>query len=187
MTRRSMQIRALLSLGILVGLSSVSTLAAWTGTATATSNITSGTVALGAGATAGTASKATYPVPIPTTNWYPGTTAAATVVVMNTGSLPAQYSIKGSINEDSDGVLGQNLVVSVKTGSAVSSTACSGEKEILSKAAGTIFSGEAIRPKLEPGAYESICVQYSLPATAASSLQGETTTINLVFTSSVGS
>ena len=192
MSRRGMQVKALLSIGILAGVGAVSTLAAWTGAATATSEISAAKVSLGAGATAG-ATTASYTVPIDQTNWYPGMSQAAVVVVTNTSSIAVPYSITGSAVDSGAETLGNALSVSVKTGSKVTGTVpnatCDGtDNTIVDKAAGNAFPEPELRPdKLAPGASESLCVQYSLPTSAPNTVQGKSTTIKLTFTSTVGS
>lgn len=187
MSRRSIQIKAILSLGVLVGLGSVSTLAAWTGTATATSPISAGTISLAVGGSAAGATTASYTVPITPTTWYPGTTGAATVVVKNTSSVSAPYSIKGSVTESGGATLGLSMVVSVKTGATLSGSTCQGGTEVVAKPAGSAFPADATRPALAAGASESLCVQYTLPINAANALQGASTSLILTFTASVGS
>ncbi|RWZ85201.1 SipW-dependent-type signal peptide-containing protein [Glutamicibacter sp. HZAU] len=191
MSRRSVQIKAILSMGILVGLGAVSTLAAWTGTATATSSITAAKVSLGVGATASGATSASYTVPLSSVNWYPKVSAAAIVVVKNTSSVSLPYSIKGSITESDGAELGKAMEVVVKTGSSVSGTVpnatCSGSAKTLEKSPGSAFSADAKSlGELAAGATETFCVQYSLPENAANNLQGATTKVDLVFTGTVG-
>lgn len=186
--RRGMQLKALLSMGILLGFGAVSTLAAWTGTATATSSLGAATVTLGVGATA--VDTNSYTVPISGANWYPGLSQAAVVVVKNTGSVTVPYSISGSITETGAGALGNALNVVVTTG-AVTVTApnsfCGGA-HLLEKPALAAFPSAAAGPAtLAPQASVTLCVQYSLPAGAASSLQGNSTSVKLTFTASVGS
>ncbi|MGP9490165.1 hypothetical protein ACT3UD_14375 [Glutamicibacter sp. 287] len=191
MSTRSIRIKAILSMGILVGFGAVSTLAAWTGTATATSNISSATVALGVGATAGAANATTYQMPITGNNLYPGTSSASTVVVKNTGTISAPYTVQGKITESGASTLGAGLNISVKIGATVSGSGsnvtCSGGTTIVSKSAGAQFNGSSTPRSLDSGASELLCIQYSLPTTAANSLQGATTSIGLTFTSTVGS
>jgi len=191
MNDKSIRIKAVLSLGILVGFGAVSTLASWTGQATATSSISTATVALGVGGTAGSASSVSYQMPITGNNLFPGATSASVVVVKNTGSISAPYSFQGKITESGSATLGSALGIQVKTGASVSgsgsSVTCSGGTVLMTKTAGSKFgSASATRP-LTPGASESLCVQYSLPVTAANALQGASTTIALDFTSTVGS
>ncbi|MHA7225729.1 SipW-dependent-type signal peptide-containing protein [Glutamicibacter soli] len=191
MSRRSVQVKAILSMGILVGLGSVSTLAAWTGTATATTSITAAKVSLGVEATASSATSESYTVPVSSVNWYPGASAAAVVVVKNTSTVELPYSIRGSITDSGGVELGKAMQVQVKTGSTVSGTApsatCSGTAAIVDKKAGSAFGGSVEVSTLAAGASETLCVQYSLPVTAANNLQGATTKLDLVFTGTVGS
>ncbi len=191
MSRRSIQVKAILSLGIVVGLGAVSTLAAWSGTATATSNITAAQVSLGVGAAAASATTPSYTVPVSSVRWYPGVSAAAVVVVKNTSTVPMPFSIKGTITESGGAELGKAMNVVVKTGATLSGTApnvtCAGGTTLVTKAAGAAFGAEVTRPTLVADASESLCVQYSLPAAAANNLQGTTTKLDLIFTATVGS
>lgn len=187
MSRRGMQVKALLSMGILVGFGAVSTLAAWTGTATATSTISAATVALGVGKTA--TDSPTYTVPLSGSAWYPGMSQAAVVVVKNSSSIAVPYSISGSITEAGGGKLGNALNV-VVTGGTITGTApnaiCAGDP-LLSKGATLPFLETATQPSLAAGASETLCVQYSLPVSAANTLQGNSTTVKLTFTATLGS
>lgn len=189
MSRRGMQVKALLSMGILVGFGAVSTLAAWTGTATATATINAATVSLGAGATGSTTSTS-YTVPVTEANWYPGMSQAALVVVKNTSPISVPYSITGSVMETGNGTLGNALNVIVKTGGSVSGTApnatCLGTSLITKSSLGS-FPAAELRSPLTPGGTETLCVQYTLPTNAASGLQGNSTTVKLTFTATVGS
>ncbi|MGA7205768.1 MAG: hypothetical protein WBX27_14175 [Specibacter sp.] len=188
-SRRAMQVKALLSLGVLAGLGAVSTLAAWTGSATASATIGAGTVALGAGATAGTAT-ASYTV-VTAPNWFPGMSQAVPVVVKNSGTIAAVYSIQGSVAETGGGALGNGLNVLVTTGTVVGISptgVCSGGAELVAKAAGAAFPAAVARPTaLAAGSSETLCVQYTLPTTAPNSLQGSTTAVTLTFTATIGS
>ncbi|PRB70470.1 hypothetical protein [Arthrobacter sp. MYb213] len=191
MSRRAMQVKALLAMGILVGFGSVSTLAAWTGTATATSSIESATVALGVGATDGTATLKSYPMVITGNNLYPGSSVASTVTVKNTGSISAPYTISGTITEDVSGTLGKGMTISVRANATVAGTGskvtCSGGSEVIAKNAGSQFSGTSSPRTLPAGSSEALCIQYSLPTSAANTLQKSSATLALNFTSTVGS
>lgn len=191
MNERSLRIKALLSLGILVGFGTVSTLASWTGQATATANVSTATVALGVGASAGTATSTTYQMPITGSSLFPGASSGSTVTVKNTGSIAAPYAFQGRVIESGSGTLGAGLGVIVKTGATLSGTGssvtCSGGTTLLTKNAGAAFGGATTARPLASGASETLCVQYSLPLSAANALQGASTTIELEFTSTVGS
>ncbi len=186
-----MQVKALLSMGILVGFGAVSTLAAWTGTATATADISAATVSLVAGAT-NSATTTDYTVPIAGANWYPGMSQAALVVVKNTSPISVPYSITGSVTESGSGTLGNALNVVVTPGWTVSGTApnatCTGTgTQLITKISLGTFPGAKPGSTLAPGGSETLCVQYSLPTNAASGLQGNSTTVKLTFTATVGS
>lgn len=186
--RRSMQLKAVLSLGMLVGLGAVSTLASWTGGATATAHITAATVSLGVGATAGGAT--TYTVPINGTNWYPGMSQAQNLVATNTSSVAVPYSISGSFTDGPAAGLGQAMTLVLSNGSVQGTppnAICSGGTQILKKDAMATFPTPASRGSLAPGASETFCVQYLLPLTAANMLQGASTSMTLTFTATVGS
>ncbi|PQZ94904.1 hypothetical protein CQ018_06070 [Arthrobacter sp. MYb227] len=187
MSRQGMQVKALLSMGILVGIGAVSTLAAWTGTATATSTVSAATVALGVGKTA--TDSPTYTVPLSGSAWYPGMSQSAVVVVKNSSSIAVTYTISGSTTETGGGKLGNALNVVVTDGAIAGSAPnaiCEGTP-LLSKGATQPFPTAQPRPSLAPGASETLCVQYSLPTSAANTLQGNSTTVKLTFTASVGS
>ncbi|GAA2956044.1 hypothetical protein ACFO7V_11965 [Glutamicibacter bergerei] len=190
MSRRAMQVKALLAMGILVGFGSVSTLASWTDSATATANLGAATVSLATGRSAAEATTAEYLVPVSPTNWYPGTSQAAMVAVKNTSTISVPYKIEGEVVETAPGTLGNALKVVVKTGSTVSGAApnatCSGGAAIFTKASGSPFPAGVSRTNLSQGAAEALCVEYSLPLNAANSLQGNTTSVKLKFTATVG-
>lgn len=182
--RRGMQLKALLSLGLLAGIGAVSTLAAWTGGARMTSEIGAGTVAIGVVDSDGSV-QASYPMPIDGANWYPGLNRAVAVTIKNTGTLDAPYSVSGSVTEAGVGKLGAGLNVKVTGGPTAADGTCNGEV-VLTKAAGSGFPAPSLPHQLKAGAAQPLCVQYSLPTTAPSSLQGSSTTITLTFTATVG-
>ncbi|ALO67764.1 hypothetical protein AS189_16370 [Arthrobacter alpinus] len=183
MSRRGMQVKALLSMGLLAGFGAVSTLAAWTGEATATSSIQAGTVAIGVGATADSAS-GNYTLP-PSNNWYPGVNRAVMVTVRNTGTLAAPFAISGTTTPSGVGTLGESVQVKVTRGAAVGNATCDGAT-VLEKTAGNGFSGSSAPQLLTAGEVQAVCVQYSLPITAPSALQGKSATVTLTFTATVG-
>lgn len=183
--RRAMKLKALLSLGLLTGFGAVSTLAAWTGEATATSSISAGTVAIGVGAL-GESVSADYPLDMGT-NWYPGLSKATMITVKNTGTLAAPYAVAGQVEESIPGELGKYLQVRVLTGATLSGTAsCSGGTERLTKASGFSFTQMSGTQTLNAGTGQNLCVEYSLPMNAPNTLQGKSTTITLTFTATLG-
>ena len=178
--RRAMKLKALLSIGLLTGLGAVSTLAAWTGEATATSSISAGTVAIGVGAL-GESVSVDYPLDMGT-NWYPGLSKATMITVKNTGTLAAPYTVSADAGA---GELGRAMTVKITTGSMLDSSTC-GEPLVLQKDAGFVSAQAAGTPTLDAGKVQNLCVEYSLPVNAPNSLQGKSATITLTFTSTLG-
>lgn len=185
--RRSLQIKALLSLGLLAGFGSVSTLAAWTGGATATSTIGAGTVAIEV-LDANGAPLAQGKLELPVGDWYPGRSEAAMVTVRNTGTLAAPFAISRAITEESAGSLGAAMAVQVTNGSVIGTpggASCDGDV-LLTKAATKSLGDRQLQPAPAVDSEMALCVEYSLPLGAANALQGQSTTITLTFTATVG-
>lgn len=181
----SVRAKALLSLGMLAGFGAVSTLAAWTGTATATSEVTAGTVSIAVGLDAN-ASSTTYIIPIAGSNWYPGMSQAAMVTVKNTGRSNISYSIQGATS----GSLGTAMAVGVSVGgSVVGGSATAGTcsmASIYSKTAGAVFPPASPQTlgNIDFGNSATLCVFTQLPSGAATSLQGQNTALQLTLTAS---
>ena len=120
----------------------------------------------------------------------PGNTVAGILTVRNAGTIPlTYYATAAATNADGKG-LGAALVVKVTADSAVTGTApnrtCAGSALATT---GTSFAGNlagtpAAQRPLAVGAAETLCVQATLPSTAASSLQGATTNVSLSFNAS---
>lgn len=120
----------------------------------------------------------------------PGNTVAGVLTVRNAGTIPLTYhATAAASNADGKG-LGAALVVKVTGDPAVTGTApgrtCAGTALAQT---GTTFAGNLVGAPATPrslvvGASETLCVQATLPSTAASSLQGATTNVSLTFTAS---
>ncbi|QHC57520.1 TasA family protein [Rathayibacter sp. VKM Ac-2760] len=183
---RSVQVRALLSVGILLGGGGVATLAAWSDNATATSTFSTGNVDL----RLNTMDTITIPA---WSNLRPGSTQAVAIAVSNTGTLPVTYTVVGA----GTGTLGPALTAAVYTGgtpsnpaggttSSCSGTAITGTGATAPPLVGTIIgtgrplAGATTTPPVTPS--ETLCVLFTLPTNAASSLQSQSTNITLTFT-----
>jgi predicted ribosomally synthesized peptide with SipW-like signal peptide len=124
------------------------------------------------------------------TGMVPGNTVAGILTVRNAGTIPLTYYTTASAsNADAKG-LGAALVVKVTADSTVTGTApartCAGTALATT---GTTFAGNlvgapATQRALAVGASETLCIQATLPTTAASTLQGASTNIALTFTAS---
>jgi hypothetical protein len=190
MSRRGIQVKALLSMGILVGFGAVSTLAAWTGTATATSTISAATVSL-AVAKDTPVNEVFYGLDMSQNNWFPGMSQAAIVTVKNTGSVPATYALSGTMEP---GALGTAMTVEVFPGGTVQDASgttgtCSEEATYKKSSGGDFPAAKSLGTltKENPEDSASFCIQTTLPLAAASDLQGKTTSITLKFIATIGS
>ena len=120
----------------------------------------------------------------------PGNTVAGILTVRNAGSIPlTYYATAAATNADGKG-LGAALVVKVTADAAVTGTApartCAGAAlaQTGTAFAGNLVGAPATQRSLAAGVSETLCVQATLPSTAASSLQGATTNVSLTFTAS---
>lgn len=196
MSRRSARIRAFLALGVVLVAGTATTWASWSDTKTSNAGtLTFGNIDVGLVTTAAS--------PLNTSSLYPGATAAGIYKVVNNGDLPLSFWVSAWAS----GPLGAALAIKVTTASAVAgaypSATCTGSA--IAPAASALPSASpgspiaysspmASRFTLSPGATSSaspapalstgpavatICVQAGLPTTAASSLQGASTTVNV--------
>jgi predicted ribosomally synthesized peptide with SipW-like signal peptide len=175
---RSARLRALLGLGVVLSVGATGTFAFWTDDVTvAGTSFTAGTQDLKVNnldtVTAYTALNATALVP--------GNSTAAVLTIKNNGTAPLKYTAATTATS----TLGAALVVKV-TGDALTSgaapaTTCPGTAlpgTTTSLNGGLITTGRL----LAPGATETICLQVTLPAGAATTLQGGSTNVGFTFT-----
>jgi predicted ribosomally synthesized peptide with SipW-like signal peptide len=183
---RSVQVRALLSVGILLGGGGVATLAAWSDNATATTTFSTGNIDLKLN------SNDTITIPN-LTNLRPGSTQAVAIAVSNTGTLPVTYTVVGA----GTGTLGPALTAAVYTGGTPTNPAggttssCSGTAITTTGASAPSVVGTLVgtgRPLAgatgtpQVIASEALCVLFTLPTTAPTTLQSQSTNITLTFT-----
>ncbi|KQW43037.1 hypothetical protein ASC77_22345 [Nocardioides sp. Root1257] len=115
----------------------------------------------------------------------PGNSTAAVLTIANSGTAPLKYTASGTATNADGKDLRSALVVKV-TGDATTSgttptVTCPGTAIAGS---GTSLNG-ALLPTgrlVAAGASEKVCVQVTLPAAAATALQGATTSVVLTFT-----
>ncbi|TIC85512.1 hypothetical protein [Nocardioides sp. GY 10127] len=115
----------------------------------------------------------------------PGSSTAAVLTLENNGTVPLAWTATSSgTNTDGKGLLTALEVdvtgASSVTGSGLAQT-CSGSS--LAGAA-TVLGGSLVSTKrtLAAGASETVCVEVTLPLTAALGLSGATTDVTLTFT-----
>lgn len=174
------RIRLVLAAFTVLGIGTVSTLAAWTDTSTATSGtFSTGTIDLKIGTTAANAVD-TNPTQFTTsftlTDMAPGATTTAALVVVNSGGLPFNYTIAGTATNNGAGTdqLGSAMTVQLYAGSACSGT-------VLNTTARFTFPPTTAR-NLAAGANETLCVRAALPGDANTALQNKTTVGTFTFT-----
>ena len=185
--RRSVRARAALGLGAVLLIGVNGTYALWSDTVPVTGvTISSGTLDL----KVNTLDSLPAYTDLNLGGMVPGNTVAGILTVRNAGTVPlTYYATAAATNADGKG-LGAALVVKVTADSAVTGTAaartCAGAAlaQTGTAFAGNLVGAPATQRALAVGVSETLCVQATLPSTAASSLQGATTNVSLTFTAS---
>ncbi len=180
---RSRRTRALLSLGVVLGLGSVSTLAYWTDSATLTGGtFASGTIDLKLDSVDNNPSS--FSTALAMSNMAPGQSKAVVVPVQNNGSVSFTYVAAGISNNiaPNAGILASLLEFRVVplgsvTGSSPTQT-CTGTPSF-SGSLGTSTSVITTARTLAPAASENVCIQATLPVGVTT---GQNNTANTVFT-----
>ncbi|WFR72167.1 SipW-dependent-type signal peptide-containing protein [Prescottella defluvii] len=172
--------RAIASLGIVLGLGAIGTLAAWSDTATATSGVFStGSIDLQLNGNQGNPNAYAFTT-LTKTSMMPGDSVAATLPVQNTGTTPFNYTMVANATSSE---LAPQLKVVISTGSS-NGTACSGGTVIANNL--PLVSGGAANliPTARPlavGASETLCFQVTLDANAPVSVQNKTVSTSFNF------
>jgi predicted ribosomally synthesized peptide with SipW-like signal peptide len=175
----SVQIRAVLSLGLVLGVGSAGTFAYWTDEATVTGlTITAGTLDLELQDDADDSVSFTS---LNISTMIPGQSVAGVLKVENVGNVGFTYTAATSV---SNSTLASALDVKVTNGAVsgsspsatCSGTQLSGTGSTLSQA--LVSTGRS----LAASASENLCIQVSMPSGASSSLQGLSTNVTYTFT-----
>jgi predicted ribosomally synthesized peptide with SipW-like signal peptide len=172
--------RAIASLGIVLGLGAIGTLAAWSDAATATSGVFStGSIDLQLNGNQGNPTAYGFAT-LTKTGMMPGTSVAATLPVQNTGSTPFNYTMVANATSST---LAPQLKVLISTGTS-NGTACSGGAVIANNVA-LVSGGQAnLIPMARPlanGASETLCFQVTLDANAPTTVQNQTVNASFNF------
>lgn len=169
------RVRAVLALGVVFGLGSVGTLAAWTDQSTATSGaFSTGTIDIKLGNPAIDNDPPAFTTTFAMTNMAPGSVKEATLKVSNSGTVPFTYTMSSTATNSGGGAdqLGAAMKLEVFPGS------CGGTAVNTP----TTLNGTAIAARpLAVAATEDLCFRATLPTTSASALQGKTTTATFTF------
>lgn len=185
----SVRARALLSLGIALGLGAVGTFAYWTDEVTINAGaFTSGTLDIQVnGQNAYSSSSLSMSAMVP------GSTSAEVLVIKNVGTAPAKYTVTGGLSgtnaSDFSAAATAGLLVTIRAGGTVSGSTCIGGSVVFTEAPLTNVTTTSLvarRPATALGAAnglgvgggtESLCVQLKLSDAAATGLQGKTATV----------
>jgi predicted ribosomally synthesized peptide with SipW-like signal peptide len=178
--RRSGRLRAVLALGMVLGLSSVGTAASWTDAAQITGvTFTSGTLDLLVN-DANSVTSSTLAM----ADMIPGATSADTLRVKNAGTVPLTYTISGGLTGTDATTLASAAALKVtilangtKSGSGNTAT-CTGGTALatdvtLTGSTGTTVVGTAQGPVAAGAQHSPLCFQVSFASGAANSLQGK--------------
>ncbi|NKW17154.1 hypothetical protein GS940_02710 [Rhodococcus hoagii] len=165
--------RAVASLGIVLGLGAIGTLAAWSDTATATSGVFStGSINLKLNGDDGNPTAYSFAT-LTKTNMLPNASVAATLPVQNTGTVPFSYAMYAAATSSP---LAPYLKVTVSTGTS-NGTVCSGGEAIATSvplvSGGTANLVSTART-VGGGASETLCFQVALDSAAPTAVQGLT-------------
>ncbi|PYE14546.1 putative ribosomally synthesized peptide with SipW-like signal peptide [Williamsia limnetica] len=175
------RLRAVLSIGMVIGIGVVGTLALWSSTVnTRSGEFTTATVnILADGVKGGSFSFAPSGI-------LPGQSAAKTVTVTNHGTAPFSYTASVS----SDDALGQGVTLTVRSeATATSGGMCNGGNVITTnkpiKSTKEPFT-TGPRPLAGASGTEILCLQLNLPDTASADLAGVSGKVMFTFDASAG-
>jgi predicted ribosomally synthesized peptide with SipW-like signal peptide len=179
---RSVTLRAILSLGLVLGFGLAGTFAYWTDQATV-SGITFTAGVLDLEINDDSDDNVSY-TSLNISNMVPGNSVAGTIKVENSGNVPFTYTATSSASNGDGKNLAGALQLKVTTGSVSGSSpsaTCSGST-ITGPVALSSGSLVGSARSLAASANENLCIQVSMPSDASSSLQGGTTNVTLTFT-----
>lgn len=178
----SAQVRAVLSLGVVLGVGATGTYAYWTDDVTVTgATFTTGNLDLLINADPDDNVAFTS---ISLSGMSPGSTAAGVLTVKNNGTTAFKYTATSEATNADGKNLAAGLTVKVTGAAAISG---SGQASTCGGAAlagtGSTLSGGIVATGrlLNAGVTETLCVQVTLPTTAGNGLQDATTTATLTF------
>lgn len=191
---KSVRVRAILSLGVVLGLSATGTFAFWTTSVAVTgTSFTAGSLAMTVDNTTGYSNAAGT---LTMTNMSPGATSAQVMTIKNTGNIPLKWTLTQQLSgaNASQFTTAGSLSVTVKTGATVAGTGnaatCSGgtvvgsATTLSSTASSVVATRQPATPGSGVGAGSSValCFQVTFDSAAPSTLQGLTAQDTFTFT-----
>ncbi|MDH3021647.1 hypothetical protein BJF87_05275 [Gordonia sp. CNJ-863] len=178
---RSTRVRAVLACGIVFGLGTVGTMAAWSATNTTTSGtFTTGSVDLWLNDVNATT---TAPLTIPLgSSLLPGQSGAVIINVQNRGISAGNYTTQARATN----AAGQAVRLSIVVGGSVSGSTCMGTPSVsnLALTATNVSLLGTRGPLAATSGSDSLCLQFTLPTSAPNAVQSTTGTVIFTFTGS---
>ncbi|OZC52117.1 hypothetical protein CH289_13115 [Rhodococcus sp. RS1C4] len=174
----SARARAIMSIGIVLGLGAVGTLAAWSDTSTATSGtFTTGTIDIKIGNPAVDNNPPAFATALTNTAIAPGNTVTAPLLVRNSGTVPFNYTLSVAATNTGLGGLLESFVYG--------NSDCSGPA--VSTVSGLFPSKPfpGVNRPIPAGGTDQLCIRVTMPSTATAPATPATGTItySLVATS----
>ena len=179
-TSGSGRFRALFSLGIVLGVGAVSTMAAWSDSATVQGGtFTTGTLDLKIGTPPVDNNPTQFTTDFAMSNMRPGSTTDAVLKVTNSGSIPFGFTATASSTNSGAGADQLGSALTLKAYNNNSSGSCTGEPI----STGNTAADFALPPQqLAAAATQNLCFRATLPTNAAAALQGKSSVITLTLT-----
>lgn len=174
----STRARAVLGLGAVLGLSVTGTFAFWTDSVAITGQtLTSGTIDLQAGATAGTTANAFTTTTLGASTMVPGDSVAQVLVLKNAGNVPLKWTAKGGLVNANDAAafntqaaLRLTITDGAPTGSAPNVTCTAGSTTYVSDVAMTnVVTTDIIATRqaaIAGAGTKTLCISIKLSPTA---------------------
>ncbi|AOW92861.1 hypothetical protein BFN03_09740 [Rhodococcus sp. WMMA185] len=174
--------RAFASLGIVLGLGAIGTLAAWSDSATATSGVFStGSIDLEVAGEQGNPDAYAFAA-FSTAGMYPGDRVSAALPVTNTGSVPFTFTIE-AVSSNSDMAPYMNTLLEDGEPNSDSGNRCSGNRigseTRLVKNGSVELLDEPIT--VAPGETQNVCFQTRLVTDTPPSVEGESLDVSFNF------
>ncbi len=172
---RHAKVRAVLSLGIVLGFGSVSTFAYWTDQATVQGGaFTAGTLNIKVGDPVTENDPTDFTASFALIDMVPGSTKDAVLKVYNAGSVGFTWAVTGSATNSGAGTNQMGSAIRITVYPSSTAGVCTGTAIIADKAPSQVTF---TRPELAKNANTSLCFRAALPGAASTDLQGQTTEV----------
>lgn len=174
---RSGRLRAILSLGMVLGLGAVSTMASWSDSTTIQGGtFTAGTLDIKVGNPAIDNNPTEFTTHFAMSNMVPGSTKDAILKVSNGGSTPFDFAGTAPAADSGNGADQLRAVLTIAAYATNDGNLCTGAPISSGDTAATFTLPLS---SLAPGAIQELCFRATLPTTASTALQGKSSVITL--------